>query len=137
MTVRQGELMLVISGFERMRQEGCWEFETTLSYMVNFLLAWASRCNTLSQNKSNSNKAGHGSADRIASLGYKIRPGLKGSKERECAFLRVCSNVLECPPKQWAFREILSLEEVSGKNHVLVGDEESYVKVLSWKSAGT
>lgn len=46
-------------------------------------------------------------------------------------------NVLECPPKQWAFREILSLEEVSGKNHVLVGGEESYVKVLSWKLAGT
>lgn len=66
-----------------------------------------------------------------------MRPGLKGSKERECAFIRVCSNVLDCLPKQWAFREILSLEKVSGKNHVLVGSEESYVKFLSWKLSRT
>lgn len=56
MTVRYGELMFGILGFERMRQEDCWEFETTLSYMVNFMSAWASRCNTLSQNKSNSKR---------------------------------------------------------------------------------
>lgn len=32
----------------------------------------------------------------------------------------VGSNALDCPSKEWALRKVWSLEEVSGKNHVLM-----------------